>query len=87
MKAYKIKNDLTYRVWLGYTYYHMYRICTPENEKRAKYLKYAVQHLERCQTDKELGYFATFCLLYISLACAKDNGLKDVPVNATTAYI
>lgn len=48
MKAYKIKGDLTYRVWLGYTYYHMYRICTNDNPNRSKFLKYAVQNLERC---------------------------------------
>lgn len=86
MKAYKIKGDLSYRLLIGYTYYHMFRISKPENDKRVKFLKYAVQHLERCQNDKATGYFATMCLLYISMVVAKEK-LQDVPCNATSAYV
>jgi hypothetical protein len=38
MKAYEVKRDFAYRVWLGFTQMQLYRVCTPENPKKLKFV-------------------------------------------------
>ena len=67
MKAYEVKRDFAYRVWLGFTQMQLYRVCTPENPKKLKFVQNAVANLDRCAKEVKVGIYASFGLLYLSL--------------------
>ena len=68
IKAYEVKRDFVYRVWLGYTQYMLFKVCTPENPKKMKIALNALQNLDRCSKENKVGLYANFGLLYLSLA-------------------
>lgn len=51
IKAYETKRDFAYRVWLGYTQFQLYKICTPQNPKKVKNAQNAFANLDRCSRD------------------------------------
>lgn len=67
VRAYETKRDFTYRVWLGYTYLQLFRVCTFENPKKIKFAERAIQHLERCSKEPKVGLYANFALLFFSI--------------------
>jgi hypothetical protein len=78
-KAFQSEPDLTYRIWLGYTYMRMSEALPKGHKEKKKLLVKSIEHFNQCLDEPKIDEVASFCLLYISVK-ARNEGIKDIKI-------
>jgi hypothetical protein len=76
-KAFNSEPDVTYRIWLGYTYMKMSESLPNGHKEKKKLLEKAIDHFQECLEEPKVGEIASFCLLYISIKAKQSFTGKD----------
>ena len=66
IKAYELKRDFVYRVWLGFTQMQMFRVLADGNPNKEIVGKNAFLNLERCTKEVKVSMYAAYALIYLA---------------------
>jgi hypothetical protein len=67
IKSYETNRDFAVRVWLGFTQLNLFKVCRNDNPKKMRFAKNAFDNLQRCSLIDEVGLYANFGLLEMSI--------------------
>lgn len=65
--AYKVKRDMVYRAWLGFTYLMLSRKASQQNEKRNWFAQAAFKNLDRCSKETETELIGLVGLVHLAI--------------------